>query len=185
MTNTANIWEDFSKPLYQFILQRVSTKEDAEDLLQESFIKIHTKLKDLSNEEKLTSWVFQVTRNTVNDFYRKKANKKEIIEFDLSDKPDLHDHVKDSLTHCLIPIINNLKPEYRDALLLSEVEGMKQQEVAKKLNIGLSAAKSRVQRGRELIKVQFVDHCNFQIGEDGKLKGEHLCDIDHDCHSCG
>jgi len=173
------IWRKFSSKIKNFLLKRVSDVSIADDLLQEVFVKIHLGLPKLKDVDKVENWVFQIAYNQVNDYFRKKPKLKvEELEIDMvsEDKSshDLHD--------CLTPFIASLPDTYRDAIVLSEVEGLKQKEVAKRLNISLSGAKSRIQRGRELIKQHFVDCCHFHLNEKGKLIGEH--DHDHESWNC-
>jgi len=170
--NSAEIWNRFSEKLRNFLLKRLSDQNIADDLLQEVFLKIHLKLPQLKNEDRLEYWVFQIAYNQLNDFYRKKNNEfvssSFIEELTLETNKDSH-----SPMDCLIPFINHLPEKYKEAILLSEVEGLKQQEVAQKLNLSISGAKSRIQRGRELIKQHFVECCNYHINKEGKLVGEH------------
>ncbi len=82
----------------------------------------------------------------------------------------------------MIPLILNLPKKYKEALLLSEIKGVKQSEVATQLKISLPAAKSRILRGRELLKKGFMDCCNYTLDKDGHLKGEHQ--DKSDCKVC-
>ena len=67
-------------------------------------------------------------------------------------------------------------------MILSEIKGMKQTEIAKKLNISISGAKSRVQRGRNLLKQGFIDCCDYKLNTEGQLVGEHK--NKKDCKVC-
>ncbi len=184
---TQNIWESFSLPLLGFIKSKVPA-EDAEDVLQEAFIKIHSKIDSLDDDRKLQSWVYQTTRNTINDYYRSKkrliGNSDNSAPVDIDTAPDQHDHVVDNLSQCLGPLINELSENHKEAIHLSEIHGLKHSEIAEKLNLSLTAVKSRVRRGKQELMERFIDHCNFHMDEHGKLRGEHLCDQEHDCNSC-
>ena len=68
--STGEIWEQFSQRLKLFIVKRVRSEHDAEDILQEVFAKIHAKLPDLNGQRKVTAWVHQITRNAIVDYYR-------------------------------------------------------------------------------------------------------------------
>ena len=68
-------------------------------------------------------------------------------------------------------MMNALPERYRVPLLLSELEGLPQKEVAKRLGLSLSAAKSRVQRGRERLKDIFSECCRFEIDGRGSVMG--------------
>jgi RNA polymerase sigma-70 factor (ECF subfamily) len=67
---TEQVWETFSPPLFHFIRKRVADSETAEDLLQEVFLKIHQHIEALQDVRKLESWIYQITRNTIIDYYR-------------------------------------------------------------------------------------------------------------------
>lgn len=169
--NSELVWNKFSDKVRNFLLKRVDDVSIADDLLQEVFLKIHLGLPKLKDDNKLENWVFQIAYNQVNDFFRKESKSKieslneAVFEAELSPEHDL--------TDCLTPFIASLPEMYRQAILLSEVDGLKQQAVADKLNISLSGAKSRIQRGRELIKQHFVECCQFHLDDNGKLRGEH------------
>lgn len=182
--SSEEIWNKFSEKIKYFLYKRVTDKTVADDLLQEVFIKIHTRLPLLKEEEKVGKWVFQIAYNQLKDYFRL-VNKtlfyslstNKTTELFLTETDDSHE-----LQDCLTPFIQSLPTIYKDAVVLSEVEGLKQKEVAKRLGLSESGAKSRIQRGRELIKQHFIDCCHFHLGNDGKLKGEHY--HDHESWNC-
>ena len=75
---TEQVWELLSDRLRGFLRARVSDPSTAEDLLQETFLRIHQKLDSLQDQDRLTSWVYQVARNLVNDYYRKTGRDSEV-----------------------------------------------------------------------------------------------------------
>ena len=170
--NSEAIWNQFSDKLKNFLLKRVDDQDVANDLLQEVFLKIHLKLPMLKEEKKVENWVFQIAYNQLNDFYRLEAKNKN-DNLDSIDVLSSEDQDVTDLGDCLEPFINSLPEMYKDAVILSEVNGLKQKEVATQLGISYSGAKSRIQRGRELIKQHFIECCQFHVGKDGKLTGEH------------
>jgi len=78
--NVDNIWTEFSGQIRGYLLGKVKQKDDADDLLQEIFIKIHGSLGQLQDENKLAPWIYQIVRNSLTDYYRKKSP--ETSEFD-------------------------------------------------------------------------------------------------------
>ncbi len=64
------LWETFSAPLQQFILRRVQDPHNAEDILQDVFLKIHARIDTLHQQDRLVSWMYQITRNAIADHYR-------------------------------------------------------------------------------------------------------------------
>jgi len=168
---TTTIWSEFSESLKRFILSRVKNEDATNDLLQEVFIKIHLKINTIKKQESIKSWVYTITNNVINDYF-KKNTKTVHLASEVSDT-ETETNEKHSAIDCLKPLVKNLPTTYREAMLLSEIKGMKQAEVAKSLNISLSATKSRIQRGRDLLKQGFIDCCDYKLNESGHLTGEH------------
>ena len=113
--DTEKIWSDFSTLLKKFILTKVKNETTADDILQEVFIKIHEKIPSLEDHNKLTSWVYQITRNTIIDFYRKKARSKSLQAEDLwygNEKMSLQQEV----AQCILPFIQALPKDNADLL---------------------------------------------------------------------
>lgn len=168
----ANIHKEFHKLLYNFISKRVRDKADAEDLLQEVFIKIATKIDSLDEDEKLKSWIFTITRNTIIDYYRKNSNtiKTEITEKireEFSAEDDL-DSTK-GMDKCLKGFIQQLPDEYRDVIIDSELKGIKQKDLADKYNLAYPSLRSRVQRGRSRLKDMLLKCCNIKSDSRGNI----------------
>ena len=174
MTTTL-IWNEFSDYLLNFLRKRTRSDEDAKDLTQEVFLRIHKKLNSLSDEKKLKAWIFRIARNVLHDYYRQHDPMQALGDFDVEAEDDADLYAQ--WNQCLQPFIKALPEKYRAAIELSELEGLKQQQVADALSISLSGAKSRIQRGREMLKTSFMDFCNFVMDEDGKLKVGYDADI--------
>lgn len=167
---TTNIYNQYSDSLKRFILSRVKNEDATNDILQDVFIKIHLNKDALKNPESIKSWVFTIANNTILDYFKKSAKKINLI----GEIPAIEDdkEKEHSAIDCLKPLIKNLPKTYIEAMLLSEIDGLKQAEVAKKLNISLSGAKSRIQRGRELLKQGFINCCDYKLDATGHLTGE-------------
>lgn len=168
-------WEEFSSQLLGHIISKVHQREDAEDILQEVYLKCIQKIETLKEDSNLNAWLYTVTRNAVNDYFRKKNSQGvegSIVEDIFEVKEDFS--IRDSFC-CLEPHINELPAKYKEVILLSEINGLKHQEIADKLDLSLSAIKSRVVRGRELLKEKFVECCKYHMNSEGKLSGEPDC----------
>jgi RNA polymerase sigma-70 factor (ECF subfamily) len=177
------IYADFSGKIRAHLAGKVKRKEDIDDLTQEIFIKIHTSLASLKDEKKLAPWIYSIVRNSVNDYYRKRGEASVGLSEDMpytdagADGQD-----KSGLLHCLNVFIDRLPRKYREPLVLSEIDGVKQKDIAKRMGLSYSGLKSRVQRGREMIKDMFIECCGLPYSEDGKLIGD--C-MDHEnCKIC-
>ncbi len=167
---TEQIWETFHPQLKHFILTRVSDEQNAEDILQEVFLKIHTHIDTLHDQEKLQSWLYQITRNTITDYYRMHKATVELSEaLLLPEEPEVEGDVVKELIPSVKAMVESLPDDYRQALLLTEYEGLTQKELAERLGLSLSGAKSRVQRAREKLKTMLLDCCHFEFDRLGKV----------------
>jgi RNA polymerase sigma-70 factor, ECF subfamily len=167
---TEKVWEEFHPGLKQFILKRVSDEQNAEDILQDVFLKIHTRIDTLRDEEKLQSWIYQIARNVIADYYREHKATVALSEaLLLPEEPVVDDDVVKDLLPSVRTMVDSLPAEYRQALLLTEYEGLTQRELAERLGLSLSGAKSRVQRAREKLKAMLLDCCHFEFDRLGKV----------------
>lgn len=145
-----NIWKDLHQELQKFIFFKVKNKQISEDILQDVFLKIQLSVHNLKDSSKLTSWVYQITRNTILDHFRKDNNLFSLESIDIVDADNDENFSK--LSDCINSKINNLPNKYKEALLLTILKDFSQIELAEYLGISYSGAKSRVQRGKEKVK---------------------------------
>jgi RNA polymerase sigma-70 factor, ECF subfamily len=178
ISSIESIWKEFHSKLRQFIVMRVSNPDDAEDILQEVFIRIYKNIDSLKDEQKLTSWIFQITRNVIIDYYRSKKDSKEFDDEIISTNIGEEDSII-KLSVGLNEFIEHLSPIYKEAIQLTEIEGLKQIELAEKLGISLTGAKSRVQRARQQLREMLLDCCNFEFDSAGKM-----CDFSKKMNCC-
>ncbi len=169
MTTTKHLWNHYAEDIKYFILSIVKDASVADDLLQETFIKVHTKLGTLKNDDKAKSWLFSIARYTVLDYFRKRD-----IVYETTDEDFIFEDQKLNHTQidCLRGIIKRLPKKYRDPLFLSDIEGLKQAQVSHQLHKPLATIKSQIQRGRKLIAQGFIDCCDFKVNDNGFLVGE-------------
>ncbi len=170
-----NTWQQVHDGLRSFIAKRVSNEADVEDILQDVFLRMHRQLDGLRDPRRVVSWLFQITRHAIADHYRALARKREIpagLAADLdsalpSSAPDTSPadsaRLRAELAGCLIPMVERLSDQYRDAITLVELEGLTQTVAAKRLGLSVSGMKSRVQRGRQQLKKMLEDCCAIQL----------------------
>ena len=165
---TGDIWKEFNKELLGFIKARVNNSENAEDILQEVFIKIHKNVSSIQEGKKTASWVYQITRNTIIDFYRKKKKDYTDYIFEKSLPEDI-DYSTTDFIKCLKPFILQLPEKDKDILLKTTFENISQKQYALDNNLTYSTVKSRVQRARKQLKKMFVKCCNIEADKYGNI----------------
>lgn len=166
---TKQVWDLHANDIKYFILSKVKNEMLAEDLLQDTFIKIHTKLDTLKETAKLKPWVFSIARYTVLDYFRSHKIDQNVVE-DVSTMQEVNpEHTRED---CLHGIIKSLPKKYKIPLILADIQGLKQAQIAERLQLPLSTVKSQIQRARKLITQGFVDCCDFKINDHGHLVGE-------------
>jgi RNA polymerase sigma-70 factor (ECF subfamily) len=179
------LWQDYHDRLLSFIRGRVESREVAEDILQDVFIKIQKGLASLQDNERMESWIYQIVRNAVVDHYRSRKAFEELPQSLTAPEPEQEAQARYEISTCLKPMIDTLPALYRDALQLSEIEGLKQKQVAETLGLSLSGAKSRVQRGRGLVLDLLNDCCRFERDHHGTMVGYEPRNSDcSDCTDC-
>lgn len=155
--------KEFRDQLRAFINKRVSNREDVEDILHDVFIKAQTNVASLKDAKQCIPWVYQITRNTIIDFYNKNKKKylnTEISE-ELSDGNDNETINPEEIIQGLKPFIEALPKKYRDALIAIDINGLTHKEFSEQQEISLACSKSRVQRGRKMVKEMLMDCCTF------------------------
>ena len=177
--STTQIWNQFSDRIYTFIMLQVNDEEIAKDLLQEVFIKIHTKLDSLNDQSALSSWMFAVTRNTIFDYYRqKKTRQKE--QAVLTDNAHLFEDEDLNVfcEACLHLFVDELPENYKEAILATDLGELSQKEYAQQIGVSYSGLKSRVQRGRAQLNEHFKECClatNSKGESDCTHKDKYAC----------
>jgi RNA polymerase sigma-70 factor (ECF subfamily) len=169
MDDIEQIWQMYRGKLQRFIQNRVDDPATADDILQEVLIKIYTRLDTLEDDRRLRSWIYQITRNAITDYYRTHRTMTELQETFSVPELDATARARQEIGGCLLPIIERLPAHYRQAVMLSEIEGLKQREVAIKQGISLCGAKSRVQRGRKMLKEMLMAGCHFEFDHRGTV----------------
>ena len=168
------IWKEFSLQLKHFILSRVSDESAADDILQEVFIKIHSHIGTLQDDTKVERWIYQITRNTIIDHYRSQKIEADIPQ-DIPVSEKLPEKIDSKAGYTSIKaIIETLPQPYAQALLMTEFEGLTQKELAQKLEISVSGAKSRVQRARKMLKTKLDECCRIEFDNHGTI-------VDYQC----
>jgi RNA polymerase sigma-70 factor, ECF subfamily len=152
MSNVTSVeWNNLYKELVQFVSLKVKDKAVAEDIVHDVFIKVHHKSHQIRDNEKITAWIFQITRHAIADHFRNTSR-------NLTAIPQGSEHeaqeFNDCVAYCLRQLMQTLPEKYRLPLELTELKNHSQLEVATLLGMTYPAARSRVQRARKLLKAK-------------------------------
>jgi len=182
------LWVTFNAPLQQFIQRRVRDPQSAEDILQEVFLKIHTRIDTLHQQDRVAAWIYQIARNAIADYYRTARPTTDLPETLAAPGDLVDDDVVRELLPCVAAMVDALPDTYREALRLTEYAGLSQKQLSERLAISFSGAKSRVQRARAKIKQQLLDCCHFQLDHAGRIidyQPRCACCASGDCATTG
>jgi RNA polymerase sigma-70 factor, ECF subfamily len=173
------VWQEMHSPLLRVIASRVSDPRDAEDVLQDVMLRIQRHGGELDDVEHLGAWVHQVTRSAVIDFYRRRAARPEqaagttadLGDIAASDAEEPPEAVRRELAHCLRPLLARLPDKYREALELTEFDGLSQVAAAERLGLSNSGMKARVQRARVQLRDLLLECCDVEVDRRGGVAG--------------
>jgi RNA polymerase sigma-70 factor (ECF subfamily) len=168
-TEINTIWIDLNEELYKFILGKVKDKQTSKDIHQEVFLKIQTKIHQLKHTSKLTSWVYQITRNTIIDYFRKVNNKNISITNLEIPETEATNFDYSNLTGCINQKIDSLSALHKEAIILTSFKNYSQKELAEYLKISYSGTKSRVKKAKEILRENILDCPNVESDSTGKL----------------
>lgn len=172
------VYHEFDSSLRKFVLSRVSDRNLTEDILQNVYIKLHNNINKLEDINHITAWLYKVTRNAIIDEYRRNRPTIELTEDFAApsyEEPDLTSELSSSV-HGMLDCLDE---EDRSALLLADIQRLKQKDLARELGISYSGAKSRVQRARQKLRKAFLECCHFEFDH-----MDRAMDFQSNCDNC-
>lgn len=172
-------WKDHQQAIHRYIRDKVASDQDAQDIASDVFEKLLRTSNQGKLPNKMAPWLFRVAHNAVVDHYRTQKPcdplPENLAKEESSLLPPSHE-----LAGCIQPFLNALPENYRTPLMLSELEGKKDKEVAELLGISLAATKSRLLRGRAKLKSSFERCCDIYRNSHG-----HITDYQPKSNDCG
>lgn len=186
------IFNEYQPRILQYLIS-LTNKFEAEDLTQEVFIKVESGLINFRGDSKLSTWIYRIATNTAldrmrNPSFKYKTHKPIAVESVLKKDSDIEDKVlvaeekaeaadqkfiRKEMNSCIRNFIENLQENYRTVVILSELEGLKNKEIAEILNVSLDTVKIRLHRARTQLRKKLESNCNFYRDEQNELS----CDL--------
>ena len=176
-TDLETIWAEVGASIERFVRRRINDPHQADDVVAEVMLRIHQNLGTLDDQERVTAWVFRITRNVITDHYRRTGRRREVLAAEIEPIADggadtwLDDQgaTLSELAACIRPLVDALPSDYRRALELTDFEGRTQADAAHIEGISLSGMKSRVQRGRRQFATLVKQCCDVTTDSRGEL----------------
>jgi RNA polymerase sigma-70 factor (ECF subfamily) len=171
-TEARGAWKELERHLRPYLARRVASAADIDDLLQDIFVRLHQSLATLRDEERFGGWVYRIANSAIVDKARQRAR---VPRIDSGDDIDVGvpeaagEQLQSDLVECVALFVSRLPSPYREAVTLTELEGLTQREAAEMLGISCSGLKSRVQRGREKIRSMFDECCQISVDSRGRV----------------
>jgi RNA polymerase sigma-70 factor, ECF subfamily len=127
-TTATEVWQQVHSGLRAFIAKRVANEAEIDDILQEVYLRMHRRIDSLRDPRRVVSWLYQIVRNAIVDYYRSPKRRREIpagLAGDADDRAsaellsaDQSGRLRTELAACLRPMLNRLSNDYRDAITL-------------------------------------------------------------------
>jgi RNA polymerase sigma-70 factor (ECF subfamily) len=171
----SDVYNEYYATVLRYVA-RIVGKNDAEDVAQDVFDKVNRNLGGFQGKSKLSTWIYRIATNTAIDRTRsaayKHAPKHIAIECDADRGPEsvLEDHkppstdqlvIQKEMSECIKEHIETLPPDYKTVIVLSELEGLANKEIAEILDISIENVKVRLHRARAKLKVVLDEACDF------------------------
>jgi len=177
------IYEEFQPKIRQY-LARLIGEQDAEDMAQVVFAKVSRGLASFKGQSKLSTWVYRIATNTAIDRLRSSAHSQASGRTSLEDSAAVANNtptitqadtstdqkvIRKEMSECVREYVDRLPPDHRTVLILKELEGFKNREIADILQITLENVKVRLHRAKARLKQELDDGCEFYQNEEGTL----------------
>ncbi len=168
--------EELSEPLLRYLGRYVGDPAVADDLLQETLIRITRGLPSFDGRSSLKTWAFSIATRVAADHFREPAQRVQIVDVDesteLLDRDLRVDErlVVDEMNTCVRQVIDSLPEDYRAALVLHDLEGLTAAQTAEVSGCSLPTAKIRIHRARIRLKEALREECNFYRDSDNVFR---------------
>ncbi len=148
-----------------FVQKHVNSSSDAEDIVQSAFVRMVEKADTIDDEESVVAWFYRVLRNAIIDHYRRRDVRDRGAEEFAREMRDLEQRLafdpsdRNEVCQCVKPLLDSLKPEYRAALNLVDIEEKPLRDLAQASGISENNAAVRVHRARQALRKQVQLTC--------------------------
>lgn len=159
--------------LYNFGLRLTSDPNDAEDLVQDTIVKAYRFFSSYEKGTNAKAWLFRILKNSYINNYRKKSKKPQEVDYDevatfyetiraeRTETSDLEDKMfRELIDDDISNALDEIPEDFRTVVLLCDVEDFTYEEIANMLDVPIGTIRSRLHRGRNLLKAQLMDYAS-------------------------
>ena len=173
----AEVFREYRHPIYNYLLRMTQNQAEAEDLTQETFVRAHRSLSTFRGEASLSTWLYRIATNVSLDHFRRRTTRQartalplENIEFDEDQDSDMPSSPEQQaacseMSACVQAFVQRLPPDHRTVLVLKELQGLKNREIAEVLDCSLATVKIRLHRARTKLRETLNAGCDFTHDE--------------------
>ena len=145
-----------------------------DDITQETLLRLYRSVPNLRDEHALEGWMYRIARTAIIDHYRRAAVRPEPVDPEhvalrLHTEPPDQAGTREIMAGCLAPLLSRIPEAYRTALELTDLGELTQDQGAARLGLSASGMKSRVQRGRRMLRDEVVKCCRIELDARGAL----------------
>ena len=166
-----NIYDKYYDKVRRFILAYVKDEWVADDLIQETFVRVQKNLDSIKDSSKTSSWIFRIAHNLCHDHYRQSKRsslgaqriqqtlepfKEALVQKELEQQ---------QMGECVQDKMDLLPQDFRTVLILSDIMAFSHKEIAEILDISVSNIKVRIHRARKKFRSILEEHCSFEVDE--------------------
>lgn len=157
--------------LYNFGLRLTSDPNDAEDLVQDTIVKAYRFFDSYEKGTNAKAWLFRILKNSYINNYRKKSKKPQEVDYDevasfyesiraeRTETSDMEDKMfRELIDDDISNALDEIPEDFRTVVLLCDVEDFTYEEIANMLDVPIGTIRSRLHRGRNLLKAQLMDY---------------------------
>jgi RNA polymerase sigma-70 factor, ECF subfamily len=166
-------WVGFDARLRRYVARRLGAAAEVDDVVQEILARVHAGLPGLRDDNRFDGWVYRIASRVVVDSIRSRRRDplRHAAGFrePVCERADEDSTLEAELVQCVAQFVTRLAPRYREAITLTELDGLTQKDAARLLGISLTAMKARVLRGRGKIRDMFDACCRISTDCRGRV----------------
>ena len=171
-TQFPQLAQELSPPLRRYLQRYVGDHATAEDLLQETLIRMARALPQFAGRASVKTWAFAIATHVAADYFRQPERRVRIVDLEeAAGVPDANSAVDDravavEMNACVRAVIDSLPEDFRAVLVLHDLEGLTTQEAAEICGCSVATAKIRIHRARSRLQAALREQCDFYRDRD-------------------